>query len=181
VTEPQRLEALSPPEQGRGGPTHKYLQGLIREWAHTNGFKAEIEKELRGGGRVDVLLSRANVRIACEIAGTTTVEQELANLRKCLDAGCEHVCAVSLDGALLRNLGRVTADAFSAEEQPRIRLLSPVELLSFLASYVTEPESRRVAGYEVVTRQRNDEGEIDRRRKIADVMMKSIRRMREKT
>ena len=42
-----------------------------------------------GAGRVDVALAQGETRIACEISVTTTPEQELQNVRKCLTAGYE--------------------------------------------------------------------------------------------
>jgi hypothetical protein len=40
-----------------------------------------------GKGSVDVALERAGWRLACEISVTSTVEQEVGNIEKCLTAG----------------------------------------------------------------------------------------------
>ena len=38
---------------GRGGPEHIYLQSLLKQYGEDHGFRASIEHELPGGGRVD--------------------------------------------------------------------------------------------------------------------------------
>ncbi len=176
------LEAQIPVLQpGRGGAIHKYLQGLVKEWAQTHGFRADVEKELTEGGRVDVFLSRDDLSIACEIAGTTTTEREIANLRKCLDARCTHVCAVSLDRGFLSRLATAAPAQFSSAEMQRIHFLSPEELLPFLSAQTVTRETKRVAGYAIEVRHSTGRPtDTDRRRTIAEVMLKSVRRMREK-
>lgn len=165
---------------GRGGATHKYLQGLIREWAQANGFRAEIEKEIDGGKRVDVALSREGVTIACEIAGTTTVPLEIANLTKSLAAGFTHVLAVSLDRSFLSQLQKAADSQISESERERIELFSPEELLAFLSTQAPERRQERVAGYAVtVSHKRDSATEAERRRAIAGVILKSIKRVRE--
>lgn len=169
------------PEPGRGGPMHKYLQSFIREAAHAQGFRVEVEKELPDAKRVDVWLTREDLTIACEIAGTTTVEQEIGNLRKCVAAGCDHVCAVSLDAAFLRRLATATSQEMAPQECERIQLFSPEEFLAFIGTKTVPVETKRVAGYSVQVRHSSgDASERDRKRAIADVMLKSIRRMKEK-
>lgn len=174
-------KAAAIPTPGRGGPTHKYLQGMISEWARTNGFKADIECTLAGGGRVDVALMRDDTRIACEVAGTTTVEQEMANMRKCLDAGFTHVCAVSLDRAFLRRLEEAAANEISDAERERIEFFSPEELLAFLGTQMMTHQAPRVAGYKVEVRQSAaSQDSPDPRRTVTEVMLKSVKRMRGK-
>lgn len=169
------------PAPGRGGPIHKYLQSFIREAAQAQGFRVEIEKELPDAKRVDVWLTREDLTIACEIAGTTTVEQEIGNLRKCVMAGCDHVCAVSLDAAFLRRLATATTQEMAPQECERIQLFSPEEFLAFIGTKTVPVETKRVAGYTVQVRHSSGEAsERDRKRAIADVMLKSIRRMKEK-
>jgi hypothetical protein len=167
--------------RGRGGPLHKYLQGLIRQAGQSHGFKTAIEHELPDGKRVDVLLTRDELSIACEIAGFSTIENELQNLGKCVEASFTHVCSVSLDAAFLRKLeaAHMTASP-SADQTATVQFLSPEELMAFLPTLAGASEVRRVAGYAVHVRQSGTmSDELSRRKTIADVMMKSIRRVRE--
>jgi hypothetical protein len=72
---------------GRGGREHKYLQQLLKQVGEDRGFRATIEQQITGGaGSVDISLERDGKRIACEISVTSTSEQELGNVRKCLAA-----------------------------------------------------------------------------------------------
>jgi hypothetical protein len=166
---------------GRGGATHKYLQGMIGEWARTNGFKSDIECTLPDGGRVDVSLMRDELHIACEIAGTTTIDQEMANVRKCLAADFTHVCSVSLDLAFLRRLENTARKELADAELERVHFLSPEQLLAFLGTQMMTHPEERVAGYRVETRRSVDIHDTeDRKRVVAEIMLKSVRRLRGK-
>lgn len=74
---------------------HKYVQNLIKRMAQEKGYRATIEQPTPDGGRVDVALEREGERIACEISVTSTAEQELSNIRKCLGAGYDEVILCS--------------------------------------------------------------------------------------
>jgi hypothetical protein len=176
--EPRRPEVASTP--GRGGATHKYLQAFIRESGQAHGFRAEIEHALPDGKRVDVYLAREDVTVACEIAGTSTIDNELANLQKNLATDCTHVCAVSLDGGFLRRLEKAAATEIADEYRDRLHFFAPQELVAFLAVKMITPETKRVAGYNVQVRHSSGASDVDRKRTIADVMLRSVRRMREK-
>lgn len=162
---------------------HKYLQGVIKEWGRTSGFRVEIEHQLPGGQRIDVALLREGLSIACEIAGTTSIEQEIGNIEKCLAAAFQHVVAVSLDTAFLRKLDKALSERMESTALERVSLYSPEELLTFLKSCAAgETKHGRIAGYNVTVRHRESHaGDAeDRRRTIAEVMLKSVRRLREK-
>ncbi len=170
------------PLPGRGGTIHKYLQGLVGEWARTNGFKVEIESELPEGGRVDVALIRDDLRIACEVAGTTTIEHEIANLKKCLAAEFNEVCAVSLDRQFLRRLEKAAEVEIPVADRELTHFFSPEELLAYLGGKMMTRQTKKVAGYTVETRHSAAaSNQADRKRTIAEVMLKSVRRMRENT
>ena len=85
-----------PEIQERGKSQHRYLQTLIKRMAEEKGFRAVVEQPTPDGtGRVDVSLERDGRKIACEISVTTTDEQELSNIEKCLAAGYEKVILCS--------------------------------------------------------------------------------------
>lgn len=84
-----------PLQLGRGGRQHKYLQELIKRWAESRGYRAIVEKQILGGlGSVDVALEKAGASFACEISVTSTPEQELGNIEKCLAGGFDRVFVV---------------------------------------------------------------------------------------
>jgi len=58
--------------------------------AEEKGYRTIIEKPTPDdSGRVDVSLEKNGREIACEISVTSTCEQELSNIEKCLKAGYE--------------------------------------------------------------------------------------------
>lgn len=179
--EQSSVPAVVLPAPGRGGPIHKYLQSLLRQWGQAAGFRVEVEHTIAGDRRVDVALFHDDLSIACEIAGVTMIEQETGNISKCLEAGFSRVVAVSLDAGLLRKLKKALAATLTGEMLARVSLCSPEELLALLTSMVNpEVNETRVAGYKVRVRHTaaDSPDADDRRRAIAEVMMKSIRRMR---
>ncbi|HEY4321924.1 MAG TPA: type IV secretion system DNA-binding domain-containing protein [Gemmatimonadales bacterium] len=170
-----------PSTPGRGGGIHKYLQSLVKQWGQSAGFKVEVEHDLSNHGRVDVALFRTDLNIACEIASITTVEQEIANVAKCLAGGFHAVIVVSLDTKFLRTLEAVVASEISDVDRPRVTLCGPEELVAILRGYEPPIPETRVAGYKVTVRQAGTSSDDDgRRQAIADVMLKSLRRMRDK-
>ena len=101
------------------------------------------------GELIDVLLQREDMRIACEISVSTSGAHELSNIRKCLDAGFDEVVVVSSRKRLLQHLKRRVGESCTTDEQSRIKLLSPQELLSFLDERQPseQVEEATVAGY----------------------------------
>ena len=84
-----------PPPKDKAISQHRYLQNLIKKIAADKGYKATIELPVFDGtGRVDVSLERNRRKIACEISISSTDDQELKNVQKCLAAGYEKVVVV---------------------------------------------------------------------------------------
>ncbi|MEX1258154.1 MAG: type IV secretion system DNA-binding domain-containing protein [Gemmatimonadota bacterium] len=166
---------------GRGGAVHKYIQGLVTEWGRAEGFRSDIEKQLPDGRRVDVALTRGDLRIACEIAGTSTIEQEIRNVQKCLAGPFSHVAAISLDRHFLGELYAKISDELRSEELARVSVLSPEEFLAFLKAQEPDMRESTVRGYAVKVRHRvSGEGNEENRRKaVAEVMLRSVKRVRE--
>jgi uncharacterized protein DUF87/type IV secretory system conjugative DNA transfer VirD4/TraG family protein len=136
---------------GRGGPQHRYLQNLIKRWAEDRGWQAVIEKPVLDGlGSVDVSLSRGDQSIACEIAVSSTVEQEIGNIQKCLAAGYAPVVVVCVDPKLRRALATALHDAVGDDAMARVRILAPEELFAFLDEQSHVPtQATLVRGYRV--------------------------------
>ncbi len=59
------------------------------------GYRTTIEEPVPNGRRVDVGLELGGKKTACEISVTSTDEQELSNIEKCLRAGYERVIICS--------------------------------------------------------------------------------------
>jgi hypothetical protein len=174
-----------PPLLGKGGRQHKYLQDMVKRLAEDKGFKATIEKPVLGGkGSIDVALEKEGRLIACEISVSTTSEQELGNIQKCIAAGFEIVLVISPEK---KNLTRIRQQAESSLEKgtiKNIRYLTLEEFLTFLDEEEAKAATKEttVRGYKVKVKYRPvDEAEKKtRRRVITQTIVQAMRRMKEK-
>lgn len=167
---------------GRGGPDHKYLQHLIKQWGDGMEFLTTIEKTiLDGQGSVDVALEKPNRRIACLVSVTTSDQWELGSIRKCLAAGFERVALVSADDKHLSQLRAAIESQLTDDEKPKVGFFLPEALFAFIQELeVGDLERERtVRGYKVKSSYRSldgAEGEA-RRSMISRVVADSIRRI----
>jgi excisionase family DNA binding protein len=120
---------------GKGGDMHKHLQMTIKEQAELFGWKAVIEERIpKSLESVDVGLSRDDVRLAIEICHTTKADQEMQNIRKCLEAGYDYVISVCSDDKSLSLLKTGAKKSFTFKERERIRFYHPSKVKEFLKS-----------------------------------------------
>ncbi len=153
---PTRPEFVrSPPVQteppGKGGKSHRYLQGLVKELGERQGFRATIEGP-SSGGQADVVLERSGLRIAFEISVTTPTDQEQANVRKCLDAGFDRVAVVLAKSKTVQaRFERAVTEGLAPEECERVACLAPEDLPDYIAGYAVPdgPSESLVKGYRV--------------------------------
>jgi hypothetical protein len=172
-----------PAPLGRGGPEHQYLQELVKRWGEARGLRVMVEHFLESGGSVDVVLQRDGWSLACEISVSSTVEQEIKNVEKCLAAGFSQVALISLKKPLLAKVRTALAGRLSKEDNERVLYLSPEELASFLDSVPSaEASSATVSGYKVNVSYRPTDaaGGEAKRRAVSGVIAKSLRRVRTK-
>ncbi len=186
VAEPPRsVPAPRNPEPaplGRGGPEHQYLQDLVKRWGEARGLRVTVEQPIESGGSVDVVLSREGWRLACEISVSSTVEQEIGNVEKCLAAGFSQVALISLKKTLLAKVRTALAGRLSETDRERVLYLSPEELSSFLDSLPSvEAGTEMVGGYKVTVSYRpTDAAEREaKRRAVSGVIAKSLRKLRD--
>lgn len=187
ITPPAEIDTLETPQDtpetadeehyaGRGGPEHTYLQELVSGWGRARGFKAEVERELTGGGRIDVALTKGARRIACEISITTSVRHELGNIKKCLAASWNEVLVISPRKRFLKELEARVAGRFP---EARVQCLTPEECFAFVDSLEGEREEQTIAGYKVNVsyREPSEAEQAAKRRAVAEVIKKSLRRL----
>jgi Type IV secretion-system coupling protein DNA-binding domain len=134
---------------GRGGEQHKILQQFVRQLGEERGFRAVVEEEiLRGAGRIDVALSKGDVRIAVEVAITSTPQQVAASVNKSLAAGFGAVVVLSRDSASLQGAQPQIAQDVGAGDREKVHLLTPDEFPSFLDGLTGDKDPvSRSAGY----------------------------------
>jgi len=168
-------------EHGKGGPKHRYLQAMVKELAEAQGLKAMIEAPLPEGGQVDVLIGREAILAAVEISVTTPVEQEAANLRKCLAARMPRIAIVLAKSKVSQaNYRAALAAVIRAEDQERVTFLTPEEIPEFVMglSPPPAPSEAIVKGYRVrVSHLATDPDEAkSRRERLAQVIARSFDR-----
>lgn len=183
VVVPPKME--TPPAKDKAISQHRYLQNLIKKIAEDKGYKATIEQPaLEGQGKIDIALERNGKKIACEISITSTEDQELKNIKKCLAAGYEKVIVCSPDKKTLGSIKALVSQNLAESEQKKIFFFQPEELLMFLeeesAAELTKEE--RVKGYKVkVQYQAASEDEKKAKREaVANVIVQALKRMKEK-
>lgn len=127
---------------------HRYIQTFVKKIAEQRGFKASIEEEVTGG-RIDVVLIRDDIKIACEIAVSNSVDYEVRNVKKCLNAGYSRVCVISKDEKHLKRIKESAGEEL--EEQEAIQFISFNQVPEFLNTIIGEKKEKgeRIRGYRV--------------------------------
>ncbi len=162
---------------------HRYLQNLVKKLAEVKGYRATIEAPTPdGNGRVDVLLEKGIEQTACEISVTTDESHELDNIRKCLASGYGEVIVCAEDRKKLEKIRKLASDKIEAKDQPNVLFFTPEELMSyFLAKSAKDVfEEKKIKGYTVTVRHPGggEPAKSEKRRAVADVIMKSVRRLK---
>ncbi len=107
------------PPKGRGGPLHKHFAEVIGRWAKEKDYHVSTEHQMPGGW-VDLHLERDGQTTAVQLAVNSTVDREINNLRKCLEAGYSKVVTLFLDRSLLQSFQEVITKKLLDEEQKKI-------------------------------------------------------------
>jgi hypothetical protein len=139
-------------ELGKGGPKHRYLQGLAKELAEAQGLRAIIEAPLDSGGQVDVLIGGERTLAAVEISVSTPVEQEQENIRKCLAAKIPRIAVVLVKSRISQaNYRTALIRSIPDEDREKVTFLSPEELPEFIERLAPTPAAAEhtVRGYRV--------------------------------
>lgn len=174
-----------PSVQDRGPSQHRYFQVLIKRIADDKGYKATIEQPTPDGvGRIDVALERNGKRIACEISVTSTPEQELKNIEKCLAAGFEKVVLCSPERKIVESVKDLVSQSLSETDLKKVFFFLPDELFFFLEEKAAAEASKqgRIKGYKVkVQYQPVKESEKKAKREaVVQVMLQALKRMKNK-
>jgi len=165
-----------PPQSGRGGEMHKYLQHLIKRLAEERGFRATIEG-VAEDGRADIVLRRDALVVGCEISVTTNAAHELENLRKCLAAGFTRVLFISPEK---RQREKVAAQLRKELADAPIDVIGPEDIVTALDALGAAPATTEtvVRGYKVKVRRQDlsPEDVVARRKAIAEVIARGMRK-----
>jgi len=163
---------------------HRYLQSLIKHMAEEKGYRAILEKPTDDGGRVDVGLEQNGMRIACEVSVTSTSEQEIGNIEKCLRARYDQIIVCCPNKKQLEKIRTLASDRFDDNEQEKLVFLHPEELFSHLekVSAPLETEEEKVKGYKVKVNYQplEEDQQQTKREEVAQVILQSLKRQKEK-
>jgi len=185
AAEEKRFVPPVPTSPGRGGRQHKYLQELIKRWAEERDFRVTVEKQVLDGlGSVDLAIEKGARSTACEISVTSTPEQELGNIQKCLAAGFETVAVVALDKKNLNRIKDLVSSNLEERTFSQVRFFLPEELFTFLEEMEAEAAGgeRTVRGYKVKVKYRplEEQEKNTRREAISQVILRALKRLRNK-
>lgn len=166
---------------GRGGPEHKYLQQLVKQWAEGLGYRGSIEAPIAGSqGSVDVGLEKPLRKIGCLISLTTSDEWELGSVCKCLAGQFELVAVLSPDPKHLKKLRDSIAAGISEPNRARVHFFQPEQFFAYLQELELKDleQQKTVRGYRVKASYRSLAGEdgSGRRAALSKIVAASIRR-----
>ncbi|MEL6675626.1 MAG: type IV secretion system DNA-binding domain-containing protein [Bacteroidota bacterium] len=133
---------------------HASIQRYIKQIGGGLGFRSVVEAPTPDGkGRVDVLLTREKLTVACEVAVTTNNEHELGNVKKCLRAGYDHVLVITEKKERLKQLRQLIYEKLSEVEQRKVQVISKAAVSDILSGFVNQDREKEdtVLGYRVKT------------------------------
>jgi hypothetical protein len=139
------------------------------------------ETILGGAGRVDVALVRGDIRVAVEVAITSTPQQVAASVSKSLAAGFASVVVLSRDAATLRGVGAKFEQDIGAGDRKKVHLLTPDEFQPFLDGLPgPENSAANEAGYRLTVGHEASAGaaQKSRRRSLARLVGTALLRRR---
>lgn len=130
-----------PPEAGKGGYQHRILQDRIRAIGEQQGFRAMLEMPTSVGREsIDVGLVRFDMRIACEISVTTTIDHEVGNVRKCLRENFDLIAIITSEERRLRQIEAAVIGCFDQTSAARVSYFQPDAFLTYLSTLTPPPE-----------------------------------------
>jgi len=173
-------EKKPPPiNDGRGGPSHVYLQSLIKKLAQERGFRALTEHKVEGGF-VDVALFGQKQNIAVEISIGTAQDYEVDNISKCIASDFSVVLMVSHDARKLTAIEQKIEKQLSADDLAKVHYLQPEEMIAFLDKQAADNASTEkiVRGYKVKVNYTavDEQTQKKKREAIARLMVESMKR-----
>ena len=103
-------------------------------------------------GRVDVVREGEGLKIAVEVSLENKLSDEIANVRKCLSAGFEHICLVTPSAKRNERLAHSLKQQFPTDELAKVQILLPDEFFLFLETFPRPQPSQEtiVRGYRVL-------------------------------
>ncbi len=159
---------------------HRFIQEYVKKIAEARNFKAVLEEPVNDRtGSVDVSLQRDDLKIACEISVTNTVEYEVQNIQKCLTAGYQLVFMISNDLKHLSDIRNLAVTAVDSSIHNRLYFVSKDEFVSqldLILAQQSQPEEVRAKGYRVKLTYTGSTDIAGQQKALKEVILASMRR-----
>ena len=94
---------------------------------------------------VDVGLMRSDMKIACEVSVTTTIDHEVGNVRKCLLAGFDMVAVITASERRLAQIEAAVSGHFDGDQAAKVRYFTPEQMLAYIEQLPDPPPSEPTA------------------------------------
>lgn len=121
---PEKKASIQLADLGKGGAQHKAIQQRLKAEAEKSGFLATIEKEIPNGS-VDLLVEKGEHVIAAEISVTTTIDHEVGNVLKCIQAGFAHIAVICQEETRLQKIEVAVITSLGQEVSKRVAYFQP--------------------------------------------------------
>jgi len=111
---------------------HESLKNEIRAEAESLDFTVSPETSIPQHGRIDLVLTRGGLSIACEISVTTPPEKEADHIRLRLKAGFQHVAVISANRRKLNLIQDAYLRLGGSRDAVRVGFYTPKEFFTQL-------------------------------------------------
>lgn len=136
-----RAEAHLPGDSPPAANNAEAVKNSIIQAAGGWGYSHETERPILGNTRrVDMVLTLGKTVIACEIGVTTSAKHEAKNVRKCLEAGFEHVAHVCDSAQLRGQIQKLVQAECDASELRKVHFFTVRQFVLFLGQVAEEQQ-----------------------------------------
>jgi hypothetical protein len=184
----ERNEKTVPPDANlspnKSELTHEELKDRFIEAAEKLDYTVKREVVVLGGkGGIDLVFTRGDVKIACEIAMTRPVEDEAGNVRKCSNAEFRRIVVIAINR---KRLGRIEkAVGTSVDPDSSVSYFLPEEFVEALGIWAesdpgggekerSKPRKQKISfSVDDLTAEERGKNEISMLQSIAETMKRN--------
>lgn len=174
VSEKQKKHSYAEQQEFRD---HVVAQTFIKKTAEARGFKATIEEPTQDGGRVDVGLLLNDLRIACEISVTNTVDYEVKNIQKCINEGYHIIYMISANKEHLAEIRNASIKLIPAEHHKQLFFMQKEQVgnaLDGLLQTSKKPIEKTYKGYRVKVNINESKTSVRNIDSLRDIILKNL-------
>lgn len=138
----------------------------------------ETEVGTYDGGRIDVVLINGDIKVACEISVTNTVDYEVQNIQKCIESGFSQVIMLSQNTEHLKLIQESANTRLSVNHINQVKFINTAQFVLILDSITSDLSNReiRIKGYRVKTSYNTQRGSKDATETVRKAILKALRK-----